>query len=275
MENKDLLYVKKEGVATITLNRPEKLNAFSPPMIRDLVLALKEAQEDHEVKAILLTGAGKAFCAGGDVEAMSEGVGFFRPDVNLPAVKPHSLHIKNTLWKLIQQVPLALENIDKPVIASVNGDAVGAGCDLALMCDIRITSDQARFSEGYVRLGLVPGDGGAYFLPRIVGVAKALEMLWTGDFIDAGEALRIGLVNKVVPAGELSEAAFKFARRLAQGPALAMSLTKRAVYQGLKTDLKTSLDLISSHMGIVVETGDHREGVRALLEKRKPDFKDV
>lgn len=273
MEGREVLYERREGVATITLNRPEKLNAFSPGMIRELVRFLREAQDDPGVKAIILTGAGKAFCAGGDVEAMGEGAGFFREDELHPAVKPYSLHIKNTLWKLIQQVPLALENVDKPVIAAVNGDAIGAGCDLALMCDIRLASERARFSEGYVRLGLVPGDGGAYFLPRLVGVAKALEMLWTGDFVDAGEALKIGLVSKVLPADELKEACFKFAARLARGPALAMSLTKRAVYQGLKTDLRTSLDLISSHMGIVVETGDHREGVRALLEKRKPDFK--
>lgn len=273
MDFKEIIYEKKEGVATVTLNRPDKLNAFSPLMLGELVQALRQAQGDAGVRAIILTGAGRAFCTGGDVAAMDEGVGFFREEEGRPAGRPYSLHIKNTLWKLIQQVPLTLEDVDKPVIAAVNGDAIGAGLDLALMCDIRLASDRARFSEAYVKLGLVPGDGGAYFLPRVVGVAKALEMLWTGDLVDSGEALRIGLVSKVFPEAELQEAAFKFAARLAGGPALAMSLTKRAVYQGLKTDLKTSLDLISSHMGLVVETGDHREGVRALLEKRKPHFK--
>lgn len=273
MNSKDLIYEKEGRVATLTLNRPEKLNSFSPGMILDLVAALKEAQCDDGVRAIVLTGAGKAFCTGGDVTAMKDGNGFFRPDPLLPPAEPFPLHIKNSLWKLIQRVPLTFEEIDKPVIAAVNGDAIGAGCDLALMCDLRFTADTARFSEAYVHLGLVPGDGGAYFLPRVVGTAKALELLWTGEFIDAAEALRIGLVNRVVPAGELLATAAGFAARLAAGPPLAISMTKRAVYQGMRTDLRTALDTVSSHMAVVVQTEDHQEGVRAVLERRKPHFK--
>ncbi len=255
----DLLYEVTDRIATITLNRPEKLNAFTGPMIDRWAWALGEAQRDPEVHGVVVTGAGRAFCAGGDVERMGEGA-------------PSPLDHKNLLWERIHRIPKMLELMDKPVIAMVNGVAVGAGMGMALMCDLRIASDEARFSTGYVKVGLVPGDGDAFFLPRLVGIAKALELLWTGDFVEAQQAERLGIVNRVVPAARLREETYALARKIADGPQIAIRLMKRVAYQSLRLDLRTHLDLVSSHMVITRETGDHKEGVRAFQEKRPPKF---
>jgi len=255
----DLLYEVKDKIATITLNRPDKLNAFTGPMIDAWARALADAQADDDVNVIVVTGAGRAFCAGGDVGRMKEG-------------KPTPLENKNQLWQHIHRIPKTLEAVDKPVIAMVNGLAVGAGMGMCLMCDVRIASDEARFSTGYVRVGLVPGDGDTYFLPRLVGAAKALELLWTADFVEAQEALRLGIVNRVVPAGELAQEARAFAEQIANGPQIPIRMIKRLVYQSLRLDLRTHLDLVSSHMAVVRETADHAEGVTAFKEKRPPKF---
>src|SRR3989441_1151463 len=188
--SQDLLYEVKDRVATITLNGPDKLNAFTRPMIEAWARALADAQQDDHVNVVVVTGAGRAFCAGGDVARMGEGA-------------PAPLDHKNELWEHIHQIPRTLEAMDKPVIAMVNGVAVGAGMGMCLMCDLRIASDEARFSTGYVKVGLVPGDGDTYFLPRLIGTARALELLWTSDFVDAIHAERLGIVNHVVPASEL------------------------------------------------------------------------
>ncbi|OLB52971.1 MAG: enoyl-CoA hydratase [Candidatus Rokuibacteriota bacterium] len=255
----DLLYEVKDKIATITLNRPDKLNAFTGPMIDAWARALADAQADDDVNVIVVTGAGRAFCAGGDVGRMKEG-------------KPTPLENKNQLWQHIHRIPKTLEAVDKPVIAMVNGLAVGAGMGMCLMCDVRIASDEARFSTGYVRVGLVPGDGDTYFLPRLVGAAKALELLWTADFVEAQEALRLGIVNRVVPAGDLAQEARAFAEQIANGPQIPIRMIKRLVYQSLRLDLRTHLDLVSSHMAVVRETADHAEGVTAFKEKRPPKF---
>ena len=260
MSENELLYEVKDRIATITLNRPEKLNAFTHAMIDRWAEALREAKDDDGVHVVIVTGAGRAFCAGGDVGRMGDGE------------QPTPLDHKHYLWKHIHHIPLTLEELDKPVIAMVNGAAVGAGMDMALQCDLRIASETAKFCEAYVKVALVPGDGGAYFLPRLVGTAKALELFWTGDTIDAREAERIGLVNKVVPAARLREVTYELARRIADGPQIAVRMIKRAVHQSLRTDLRTALDLISSHLAVVRYTEDHREGVRAFKEKRPPRF---
>lgn len=274
MQLTDIVYRKDEfGVATITLNRPDLLNAFTREMIDGWVWALEDAQRDDNVRVIVVTATGRAFCVGGNIKTMAAGEGFFEAGDMFPGDLPRVIKNKKALFEHIHRVALTLENVDKPVIASVNGDAVGAGCDMALMCDLRIASDKARFSEGYVRVGLVPGDGGAYFLPRLVGIAKALELLWTGEFLSAAEAERIGLVNRVVPHEKLVDETAALARRLAAGPPLAMRMIKRAVYQSTRCDLRTALDLISSHMAIIAETEDHRDGVKAIMEKKKPEFK--
>jgi len=255
----DLLYEVKDRIATITLNRPDKLNAFTGPMIEAWAGALAEAQRDEAVNVVVVTGAGRAFCAGGDVGRMGQGA-------------PTPLEHKNQLWENIHRVPRTLEAMDKPVIAMVNGLAVGAGMGMCLMCDVRVASDEARFSTGYVKVGLVPGDGDTFFLPRLVGPAKALELLWTADFIEAAEALRLGIVNRVVPAAELSAAGYGLARQIADGPQIPIRMIKRLVYQSLKLDLRTHLDLVSSHMAVVRQTSDHAEGVAAFKEKRSPRF---
>jgi 2-(1,2-epoxy-1,2-dihydrophenyl)acetyl-CoA isomerase len=255
-----LLYDVRDGIATITLNRPERRNAFTLEMIDLWVAALRDARANDAVRVVVVTGAGQAFCSGGDVGGMAE------------AGEATALEHKQWL-ELVHRVPLALDDLDKPVIAALNGPAVGAGLDMALMCDLRFAAEGAKLSEGYVKVGLIPGDGGTYFLPRLVGVARALELLWSGDFVDAREAERIGLVNRVVPAERLMPTVYEFAGRLAAGPTVAIRTIKRAVYQGLRMDLRTHLDLISSHMGFIRQTEDHREGSRAFVEKRRPEFK--
>ena len=249
----DLLYEVKDKIATITLNRPDKLNAFTGPMIDAWARALADAQADASVNVIVVTGAGRAFCSGGDVGRMGEG-------------EPTPLDHKNQLWENIHRVPKTLEAVDKPVIAMVNGLAVGAGMGMCVMCDVRVAAESARFSTGYVRVGLVPGDGDTYFLPRLVGAAKALELLWTADFIEAPEAHRLGIVQRVVPDAELRDATYAFARQIADGPQIPVRMIKRLVYQSLRLDLRTHLDLVSSHMAVVRQTADHKEGVAAFKE---------
>lgn len=256
----DLLYEVSDRVATITLNRPDKLNAFTGEMIDTWASSLAKAQADEQVNAIVVTGNGRAFCAGGDVARMGDG-------------EPTPLQHKNQLWDHIHRIPKTLEGVDKPVIAMVNGLTVGAGMGMSLMCDVRIAAESARFSTGYVRVGLVPGDGDTYFLPRLVGSAKALELLWTADFIEAAEALRLGIVNRVVPDAQLKEATYAFAKQIADGPQVPIRMIKRLVYQSLRLDLRTHLDLVSSHMAVVRRTEDHAEGVAAFKEKRPAKFK--
>jgi 2-(1,2-epoxy-1,2-dihydrophenyl)acetyl-CoA isomerase len=256
----DLLYEVQDRIATITLNRPDKLNAFTRAMIDAWASSLEQAQRDDAVHVVIVTGAGRAFCSGGDVERMGERT-------------PTPLDHKNLLWEHVHRVPKTLETMDKPVIAMVNGVAFGAGMGMCLMCDVRIASEEARFSTGYLKVGLVPGDGDAYFLPRLVGPAKALELLWTADFIDAAEALRLGIVNRVVSPAKLHDETYALARQIADGPQIPIRMIKRLVYQSARLDLRTHLDLVSSHMSIAFQTADHAEGVAAFKEKRPPKFR--
>ncbi len=255
-----ILYAVEGRIATITLNRPERMNAFTWDMVDAWAAALLEAQRDDNVHVVIVTGAGKAFCSGGDINNMGE------------RAERTPLQRKNELAGHVHRIPLALEAMDKPVIAAVNGAATGAGMDLALQCDLRFAAATARFGETYVRVGLVPGAGGTWFLPRLVGTAKALELFWTGELISAEEAERIGIVNKVVPDEQLLSHVGEVAERIARGPQLSVRFIKRAVYQGQRIDLRTSLDLISSHYAVVSASADHKEAVQAYLEKRKPNF---
>jgi len=249
-----------ERIATITLDRPERMNAFTFEMIDAWTAALVECRRNDAVRVVIVTGAGTAFCSGGDIVEMKDRL------KNPPAQR------KNELFNRIQRIPLALEDLDKPVLVAVNGVATGAGMDLALMGDIRYAAQSARFAETYVKVGLVPGAGGAHFLPRLVGTARALELFWTGDFIDAAEAERIGLVNKVLPDAELMPYVRAVATKIAQAPALSVRFIKRAVQQGMRSDLRSNLDLISSHYAVVTAGADHREAVEAFIAKRKPVF---
>jgi enoyl-CoA hydratase/carnithine racemase len=254
----DLEYTVADGIGTILLNRPERKNAFTLEMIDDWAEALRSARTDDDVRVIVLTGAGDAFCSGVDL-------GRYLPDRE----EPTPLERKRNLTDRIHRVAYALEELDKPVIAAVNGVAVGAGMDMALMCDIRLCSRSARFSEGYIRVGLVPGDGGCWFLPRLVGVAKALELLLTGDFVGGEEAARLGIANHVYDDEALMDETYALARRLAASPPVAVGMIKRAVYQSARTDLRTALDLISSHMAVVQSTRDSKEAFAAFREKRE------
>lgn len=257
----DLIFRTDGPIATIRLNRPETRNAFTVEMVDEWVAALTQCRDDDRIHAIVLTGTGdKAFCSGGDVKRM-------RDPRDSTAVER-----KSKLFDHVLRIPLILETIDKPYIVAVNGAATGAGMDMALMGDIRFAAASARFGETYVKVGLVPGDGGAYYLPRLVGIPMALELLWTGDLIGADEALRLGIVNRVVPDAELMAETYAFAERLVMGPTLAIRMTKRMVYQSAVMDLRSALDLSSSHLSVVATSDDHKEAVRAFAEKRAPVF---
>lgn len=259
----EIEYDIDEGIGLLRLNRPERKNSMTLEMIDRVVEVLRRAKTDDGVRVVLVAGAGDAFCSGVDLS-------FLEPAETGLSASP--LTLKRLLTDHIHNIAYAVEDLDKPIIAAVNGPAVGAGMDLALMCDLRVAGSAARFAEAYIRAGLVPGAGACYFLPRLVGPAKALELLLTGEFIDAEEAARIGVVNRVVPDDELEDAARDLARRIASGPPIAAAMIRRATYQSMRSDLRTSLDLISSHMGVVTSTIDTAEALRAIRERRKPNF---
>jgi enoyl-CoA hydratase/carnithine racemase len=243
------------GVATLTLNRPEKYNAFSLPMINRWHGLLESAAADPAVKVLILTGAGKAFCTGGDVGSQKE------------RVDSGALAQKDFLFRGIHKIAFAMERLDKPVIAAINGTARGAGLDMALMCDLRVMAESALLAESYIDVGLIAGDGGTWYLPRLIGTARALELCWTGRTVDSREAERIGLVNQVVPDGEALGAARKLAAAIAAQPFEAVRAYKRAIYQALSMPLATHLDMVSSHMAILRETPEHRARVQAFIAR--------
>ena len=196
----DLLFEVKDHIATITLNRPEAYNAFSEEMITEWIKALETVRDQDDIRVVIVKGNGKSFCAGGDIKAMQAGEGFFKSEEDISST---GLARKNSLWKKIQRIPLLLEEIDKPVIAQVHGFAMGAGLDMALMCDIRIAAKSTKISESYINVGIVPGDGGAYYLPKLIGLDKALDMFWTARVLTADEAKDLGVVTFVVEDEEL------------------------------------------------------------------------
>jgi enoyl-CoA hydratase/carnithine racemase len=261
----EILYEVDGPVATITMNRPERLNPMTGPIMAGTIDALGRANADGSVRVVIVTGAGRAFSAGGDLS----GLGSSGDNAHGRAPTPYE---RRAWLRQTQKMVLALRECEKPVIAAVNGVAAGGGCDIALGCDLRIASDRARFGEVFARIGLFPGTGGTYLLPRTVGIAKALELIWTGDLIDAEEALRIGLVSRVVPHDDLMVEVRALADRLAAGPPLALSLAKAAVYRGLDLDLAAAFDYAATAEAITLTSQDHREGVAAFREKRPPRF---
>jgi 2-(1,2-epoxy-1,2-dihydrophenyl)acetyl-CoA isomerase len=261
MEYRDIVYSREGAVATITLNRPDKGNSFSPEMIHSIERAVTDASTDNGVRVLVLTGAGRAFCSGGDVAAMADQSAASRAEGTRDAVTEGA-----PLYGLVHHFP-------KPTVAAVNGVCVGGGLEIALACDIRIASDKARFSEAFARRGLMPMGGGTYVLPRLVGLDRACMLIWTGDMIDAKEAERIGLVSKVVPQEDLSTAVSELTAKLARAAPLAVRAAKQAVYRGLGTDLDAALDWAVERNRQLANTDDHREGSRAFVEKREPVFK--
>lgn len=264
MEFTDLNLAIEDNLAIVTLNRPEARNAYSMEMIDSIVRVLDELEKNDAVRCVILTGAGTAFSAGGDLKAMKEHSGMFAGD---------PVHLRSTYRRGIQRIPRRFARFEKPVIAAINGPAVGAGLDLACMCDIRIAADGARFGSSFVKVGLIPGDGGAYLLARIVGFPRALELVLSGRMIDTLEAERYGLINEIAVDVDVLDLARKRARKIAENAPLAVRMAKSAMYQSWEMTLDHALNLAATYQSIVQNTPDHDEGVQAILDGRKPEFK--
>ncbi len=259
MGYKSILLKRESGVATIVMNRPGKMNGVDQEMCKELVAATEEVARDAEVRVVILTGTGKAFCAGGDLDSTIY-------DIKDPQ------ELRDIILSF-GQVSINLRNMLKPAIAMVNGVAVGAGFSFALACDIIMASDRARFGHVYLNIGVQSDGGATYFLPRLIGVARACELIFTGNIIDAAEAERIGLVNRVVPAEELETGTMELALSLTKGPALAMGLAKKSIYQGLTMDLASAIEFETRAHVITMISDDMTEGITAFKEKRTPKFK--
>ncbi|MFM7570116.1 MAG: crotonase/enoyl-CoA hydratase family protein [Betaproteobacteria bacterium] len=260
----DFLQISRDGAVVIwTMNHPATRNALTGnTAIDEIVAAASAASTDPSVRAIILTGAGPVFSSGGNVKDMAR---FAQPGIDANAVRNEYRHG-------IQRIPKAMWALDVPILAAVNGPAMGAGLDLACMCDIRIASDNATFAESFVRVGIVPGDGGAWLLPRAVGAAKAAEMAFTGDPISATEALACGLVSKVVAADTLLAEAQALAARIARNPAGVLRMTKRLLREGVHNTLESVLETSAAYQSLAHLSADHHEAVRAFIEKRPPKF---
>ena len=257
-ETRTILTACADGVATLTLNRPEVRNALDMTMRRDLEAALARLDEDPGVRVVVVRGAGEHFCAGGDVKLMRD--------------NPMTAAEGQSRVEAINRAILALARFRAPTIAMVDGAAAGAGCNLALACDLVVASDRARFGELFARIGLIPDAGGTYFLPRRVGLARAKELVFTADIVDAREAERIGLINRVVPAGELEAETYALARRIADGPPRVLAAAKALLDRAPGLDLESALHWEALTQGAMIAAADHREGLRAFFEKRPPRF---
>jgi enoyl-CoA hydratase/carnithine racemase len=259
-----LVYEEEGGIVTLTMNRPEERNALSEEhQMLEFVEVCERLKRDTRVKVVILTGAGPAFSAGGNIKHMRDKKGF-------SAGSP--IEIRDNYRNGIQQIPLALYELDVPTIAAVNGPAIGAGMDLSCMCDIRVASDRAKFASSFVKLGIVPADGGAWLLSRTIGPAKALELMLTGETIDAATALSIGLVSKVVPHESLMDAAREFAAKIAANPSLTLRMSKRLLRESQHVSLATSLEIAAAYQALAHYTKDHDEAVLAFIDKRPPTF---
>jgi len=260
-----LLIEKQDAVLTVTLNQPERRNPISDlAMIDALIDTMAEADADLGVRVVILTGAGTAFSSGGDLKQMKAGVGL---RAGLPA------QTRRNYRTGIQRLPLAFQALEVPVIAAVNGPAIGAGLDLATMCDIRIAAESAKFAESFVKVGIVPGDGGAWLLPRIVGFSRATELALTGEMFDAKQALEWGLVSHVVPDGELMVKAREIAGKIAANPPHAVRMTKRLLREGQTATLANILEMSAAMQSLAHATKDNDEAIDAFIEKRAPVFR--
>lgn len=257
-----LLYDKADGVATLTLNRPDKSNAFDDTMIAEFSDALKSVERDAKVRAVVVTGAGKNFCAGQDLGAMLERY-----------QSPQSVSFKEHLHKSYNIIVARIRAIEKPFVAAINGAAAGAGLGLACACDLRHASENAKFRMAFIGIGLAPDSGTSFWLPRLIGFGRASEMALTNELIDAERALQFGLVNRVFKADELMSRTMEFAMQLAQAPTRGIGLTKRALNRASTVDLAEALEYEALLQEIAGHSEDHLEGVRAFAEKRAPQFK--
>jgi 2-(1,2-epoxy-1,2-dihydrophenyl)acetyl-CoA isomerase len=256
VEHETIIYEKADGVATITLNRPQALNAFVPQMNKEVLEALKDGDRDAAVRCVVVTGAGRAFCAGQDLKGRTPG---------------QKGSLGSSLRERYNPMIRQIRQMETIVIAAVNGVAAGAGCNLALSCDLRVASEEARFIQSFVRVGLAPDSGGSFILPRLVGLSKAMELLLLGDTVDAQEAQRIGLVAKVFAAAEFATSTKQIAERVARAPR-GVGLIKRAVNHAMLSGLEADLEYEAHLQEIAGRSADYDEGVRAFLEKRPPVF---
>lgn len=257
----------QHGVTTITLNRPERMNALSAQMIKEMVSVLDATRQGNDTRVIVLTGAGRGFCGGADLKDLD------KPEGLLPQSSAESKRqgLRLGVYPLIN----GIRSCEVPVIAMVNGDAAAGGCDLALACDIRIGSERTRFMESFARIGLFPGTGGCWFLPRMVGSSKAAEMIFTGDPIGAQEAYQWGLLSQLVPHEELPARTMTLARRIAAGPPIGQRLAKMVMQRSMDMNLETSLELAAASESITLTSEDHREGLAAFREKREAKFRGL
>ncbi len=261
-----LIQKRDDHILTITINLPEKRNPISDVnMVDALCDAFDAADQDIDVRCVILTGAGSAFCSGGDLKQMRPDSGGLRASVPVQTRRNYKFGI--------QRLPLMFQALDVPVIAAVNGPAIGAGCDLACMCDVRVAGESAKFAESFVKLGIIPGDGGAWLLPRIVGFSKAVELSLTGETINAAEALRIGLVSDVVADDQLMAKAHEIASKIAANPPHAVRMTKRLLREAQTADLKNILEMSAAMQSLAHATRDNDEAISAFIEKRVPQFK--
>jgi len=257
-------YAEEGGIVTLTLNAPDRRNAISTfADCDDVVAAVQRVNRDRAVRAVILTGAGTAFCAGGDLKAMRDRRGI---------IEGSHADLRENYRRGVQAMANALYDCDAPTIAAVNGPAIGLGLDVACMCDIRIASETARFAESFVKVGIVPGDGGAWLLPRVVGMSVACEMSFTGDLLTAQEAREVRLVSRVVAPDALMPAARALAERIAANPPEMVRMTKRLLREGQHTRLSTLLEMSAAFQALAHSTEDHKEAVSAMLEKRTPRF---
>ena len=260
-----ILFEKEGNFAVLTLNQPETRNALTDlDLVEAVVESCEAANRDMDIRALIVTGAGPVFSSGGNIKHMRDKIGTFKGNAD---------EVRDNYRAGIQRIPLAFHNLDVPSIAAVNGPAYGAGCDLTLMCDMRIASSTALFAENFVKVGIIPGDGGAWFLPRVVGLPRAMEMTLTGEPIDAAKAKDWGLVSRVVEPEELMNAAKDLARRIAANPPQALRWAKRLIREGEHLELDALLEIAGAFQGKLHQTEDHMEAVTAILEKRKPVFK--
>lgn len=259
-----VLLQKKNHQLWVTLNNSEQSNAITYDMIGSLCTVLKHADVDPDIRVIVLTGSGKNFCSGGDIKAMAEKTGMFQGDGN---------ELRQRYQQGIQQIPRTIEDISTPIIAMVNGAAIGAGCDLAMMCDLRIGTAASKFGETFTKIGLIPGDGGTFFLQRVIGYAKAMEMTLTGDIYEGAKAKDIGLLNILADDAQLLAETEKLAAKVEANAPVAQSMAKKAMKISYLHDLQTSLDLLAAYQGITQRTQDHFEALEATKNKRPPNFK--
>ena len=267
MKYDELLVEKKEKILTIKFNRPEQLNAANLQLVEELTRALIEADQDEEIRVVIISGVGRAFCAGIDIREALNSMKTDRPMLSsFEEVIPKEM---SASW-----TPLIIRDLSKPVVAAINGSAIGAGFTIALACDMRIASDKAQMGAVFTPVGLIPEFGSTYNLPRLVGIAKACELVFTGNIIDAKEAREIGLVNHVVPADQLEDFTHKMAAQIAQWPSFAVKIAKRGLYQGLDSTLNGQLQFEALGLGVCAKSEDFKEALTAFLEKRKPVFRD-